>query len=400
MIDNKSYAFLFISLVLGLVVSFFNVTFFYNVSEIIIDIFSKCLKFISIPIIFLSVSSVISNVNIQNNKVALIFLRTLKYTLLTTTISAIIAMTIYRLASPLQGTFNLKGDLEVKLSDLKQYLLDFVLSNIIKMLLDGNVFAVVFTAIAFGFLTHKLEATYKETVQKVFKSFFELFMKLAELIIVILPFILWAFVLVFIKDIKEGKLDKGIYYYMIAVLVANFFQAIIVLPLFLRAKGLSPLKSFKSMFPALLTAFFSKSSTATMPMTLMCLNENLKVKECISSITVPLCTTINMNACAAFIYITVLFVGQSSGIVFTEFDYILWIFLAILGAIGNAGVPMGCFFMSSAFLVALGAPTYIMGLILPFYLILDMFETAINVWSDACVTLVVHKETLHKTLKT
>lgn len=113
MIDNKSYAFLFISLVLGLVVSFFNVTFFYNASEIIIDIFSKCLKFISIPIIFLSVSSVISNVNIQNNKVALIFLRTLKYTLLTTTISAIIAMTIYRLASPLQGTFNLKGDLEV-----------------------------------------------------------------------------------------------------------------------------------------------------------------------------------------------------------------------------------------------------------------------------------------------
>ena len=203
MIDNKSYLLLFISLILGLFVSFFNIPFFYSASEIIIDIFSKCLKFISIPIIFLSVSSVISNVNIQNNKVALIFLRTVKYTLLTTTISAILAMTIYRLASPLQGTFNLKDDLQIKLSDLKQYLLDFVPSNLIKMLLDGNVFAVVFTAIAFGFLTHKLEASHKKTVQNIFESFFALFMKLAELIIVVLPFILWAFVLVFVKDLKE-----------------------------------------------------------------------------------------------------------------------------------------------------------------------------------------------------
>jgi Na+/H+-dicarboxylate symporter len=79
-------------------------------------------------------------------------------------------------------------------------------------------------------------------------------------------------------------------------------------------------------------------------------------------------------------------------VVFTEVDYISWIFLAVVAAIGNAGVPMGCFFMASAYLASMGVSTYMMGIILPFYTILDMFETAINVWSDSCVTSVVDKE--------
>ena len=98
-----------------------------------------------------------------------------------------------------------------------------------------------------------------------------------------------------------------------------------------------------------------------------------------------------MNACAAFIYITVLFVAQSQGITFATADYFTWIFLATLAAIGNAGVPMGCFFMASAYLASMGASTYLMGVILPFYAILDMFETAINVWSAACVTRIIDK---------
>jgi len=168
----------------------------------------------------------------------------------------------------------------------------------------------------------------------------------------------------------------------------------VILPLFLKAKGISPIATFQGMLPALITAFFSKSSSATMPSTLYCIDERLKVNPKISAITVPLCTTINMNACAAFIYITVLFVAQSQGMTFATADYFIWIFLATLAAIGNAGVPMGCFFMASAYLASMGASTYLMGVILPFYAILDMFETAINVWSDACVTRIVDK--IHK----
>lgn len=87
-----------------------------------------------------------------------------------------------------------------------------------------------------------------------------------------------------------------------------------------------------------------------------------------------------------------LFVASSYGHSFGAFDYLCWILIATLAAIGNAGVPMGCFFLTSALLIGMDVPLYMMGLILPFYTILDMIETALNVWSDSCVVMVVDKE--------
>jgi len=99
-----------------------------------------------------------------------------------------------------------------------------------------------------------------------------------------------------------------------------------------------------------------------------------------------------MNACAAFILTTVLFVSMSNGIAFTGPEMFLWIFIATIAAIGNAGVPMGCYFLASAFLAAMNVPLNILGVILPFYTMIDMLESAINVWSDSCVAAVVDKE--------
>jgi len=99
-----------------------------------------------------------------------------------------------------------------------------------------------------------------------------------------------------------------------------------------------------------------------------------------------------MNACAAFILTTVLFVSMSNGVVYSPLEMIMWIFVATIAAIGNAGVPMGCYFLSSAFLAAMNVPLNILGVILPFYTLIDMLESAINVWSDSCVATVVYKE--------
>jgi len=146
------------------------------------------------------------------------------------------------------------------------------------------------------------------------------------------------------------------------------------------------------MFPALSVAFFTKSSAAALPMAMRCAEENLKVSRKVAGFTLPLCTTINMNGCAAFILITVLFVSMSNGIVYTPAEMIVWIFVSTIAAVGNAGVPMGCYFLSGAFLAAMNVPLNILGVILPFYTIIDMIETAVNVWSDSCVAAVVDKE--------
>lgn len=108
--------------------------------------------------------------------------------------------------------------------------------------------------------------------------------------------------------------------------------------------------------------------------------------------SMPLCISVNMNACAAFILITVLFVSQSNGIQFSTLELLSWVLIASIAAIGNAGVPMGCYMLSSAFLAAMNVDLQLMLLILPFYSFIDMLESAINVWSDSCVTAMVNQE--------
>lgn len=351
------------------------------------------LKFVSLPMIFLSLTATITKLEDQKS-FKLIFGKTLKYTLITTIIAAVIAMVLYILVDP-ASISNLISTSETQSptqEGMAKYLLGFFPDNLPKAFVENNIMAVVISAIIIGLASLQLEKDKRHNINQILESFFALFMQIATIVINVLPYTLWAFIVLFVYDIKEGFAVESLIYYMLIVIAANFIQATVTLPIFLKIKGISPIETLKGMWPALITAFFSKSSSATMPTTMRCAEHNLKVSKRTATISIPLCTTINMNACAAFIYITVIYVSQSYGVTFTYLDYFIWLGLATLAAIGNAGVPMGCFFMSSAYLTNLDVPTYLMGVILPFYTILDMFETAINVWSDACVTRVVDKE--------
>lgn len=384
---------IFVSISLGVLLGCYNNENIYHVASYFIKAFVNLLQFISLPIIFLSLTAAITKLETKESLKDILG-RTLKYTIMTTFIAAFVAMIVYKflVVKNISVIHGINPTETIMQSGIAKYLLNIIPSNIITIFSENNVMAVVFAALLIGITSLFLDTQYKTNINSIFSTFFELFMKIAIFVLRLMPFVIWAFMVVFIKAVKAGFKIDSLLYYVAAIVIANLVQTIVILPLFLKMKGISPVKTFKGMIPALITAFFSKSSSATMPTTMHCVNENLKLDKKISSITVPLCTTINMNACAGFIYITVLFVSQSSGMLFNELDYISWIFLAVIAAIGNAGVPMGCFFMASAYLASMGVSTYMMGIILPFYTILDMFETAINVWSDACVTTVVDKE--------
>jgi Na+/H+-dicarboxylate symporter len=225
-----------------------------------------------------------------------------------------------------------------------------------------------------------------------FSSLYAAIMKITVWIVGLMPLAIWAFITLFVKDFRQGLEVKSLALYLACVLLANFIQALIVLPTLLKLKGVSPLKLAKGMLPALSVAFFTKSSSAALPMAMRCAEEKVKMAPKVINFTFPLCTTINMNACAAFILITVLFVSMSNGVAFSGAEMFLWIFIATLAAVGNAGVPMGCYFLASAFLAAMNVPLNILGVILPFYTMIDMVESAINVWSDSCVAAVVDHE--------
>jgi Na+/H+-dicarboxylate symporter len=207
-----------------------------------------------------------------------------------------------------------------------------------------------------------------------------------------MPIGVWAFVTLFVHDVRNGLDASTVALYLLCVVLANLIQGAIILPLFLKMKGISPRRLFVGMMPALSMAFFAKSSSAAMPMAIQCAEKRVGISSKVASFSLPLCTTINMNGCAAFIFTTVMFVSMSHGVHYSLFEMIAWVFIATIAAVGNAGVPMGCYFLSCALLASMNVPLNIMGVILPFFTMIDMLETAINVWSDSCVTAVVDQE--------
>ena len=99
-----------------------------------------------------------------------------------------------------------------------------------------------------------------------------------------------------------------------------------------------------------------------------------------------------MNGCAAFILVTSLFVMQQDGTELSLGTILLWLLISVVSAVGNAGVPMGCFFLTLSLMSGIGAPVAVLGIILPIYTIIDMVETAENVWSDSCVSAMVDRD--------
>ena len=222
---------------------------------------------------------------------------------------------------------------------------------------------------------------------------------LQELLFLLIRWLIWtlpigivAFSAQLSAQVSAGVVADSIGKYTLVVLGGNVIQFFVVLPLLLLARGLNPVHVMGRMMPAVLMALFTKSSAATLPVTMETAEQRLGVRREIARFVLPICTTINMNGCAAFILITSLFIMQNGGTALTLPTILLWILISVVSAVGNAGVPMGCYFLTLSLMSGIGAPVAILGVVLPIYTIIDMVETAENVWSDSCVAAIVDKE--------
>jgi len=364
-------------------------------------LFLRLLQLISLPIIFFAVVATLSGMQ-DISEVRQMGKRVLGYTVLTTVIAASVALALFLLIDPVPPQApQLEGVIQEAPQQASYFslLTEMIPDNFVQAFSSGNVIGIVLMAIALGLGTLFLPTAQKHTLHQFFASSFALLLKLTQVLIVCMPVAIWAFVALLVRELQQHYENfHYLWYYLLCVVGANLIQGIVVLPSLLKWKKISPLSAFRAMSPALSMAFFSKSSNATLPLTMQNIETRAKVSKKISSFSLPLCTIINMNGCAAFILTTSLFVASSYGHVFSGFDYVCWILIATLAAIGNAGVPMGCFFLTSALLIGMNVPLYMMGLILPFYTILDMVETALNVWSDSCVVMIVDKDLSTQTL--
>ncbi|HLF67582.1 MAG TPA: dicarboxylate/amino acid:cation symporter [Gammaproteobacteria bacterium] len=387
--------YILLALGLGIFAGLLKWTVFLSTATLLTTLFVSLLKLISIPLIFLAIVSTITRME-SMREFRQLGGQVFKYTLLTTIIAASIGLILFLVLNPAHQNMTALIT-SVESATLPQgsywdYILENIPSNLITPFSEGNVIAVLLLALMMSFAILVLPATQKNLLSDVFGSLFAALLEIAKTIVRFIPIAIWAFVTEFVADLDTLQSLTTLGVYLICVLLANVIQALIVLPALLKYKGLSPVAIFRGMAPALNVAFWSKSSAATLPVTMQCAKERLGVREKIAGFSLPLCTAINMNGCAGFIIITVMFVAMSNGFDFSLVEMLAWIFIATLAAIGNAGVPMGCYFLSLALLSTMNVPLTLMFVILPFYAFIDMLETAINVWSDACVTCIVDAE--------
>ncbi len=394
--NKKSLLFLLGSIFLGVITGLLGQELLLKGAEITAALFMNFLKLLSLPIIFLSITSTLSGMKSQL-EISNLGRRVFTYTLLTTVIAATVGLVLFFIIQPsakisiIEATQIAKAPTDTYLS----FLWKIVPSNIVQVFLENNVIGTAFIGFIMGIAATYLPEDNRISVHQIFSSFFKLILKVTEGIAYLIPLGTWAFTALMFKDLSNTNSFKHLGLYLLTVVGANLVQGFVILPLLLKYKGISPLKLAKASFAALSLAFFSKSSNATLPVTLKCAEKGAGIHPKVAHFSLPLCTIINMNGCAAFILITVLFCSTIHGHVFGLLDLGIWVVLSTLAAIGNAGVPMGCFFLTSMFLIGMDVPLNTMGLILPFYAFIDMIETSLNVWSDLSVTAIVDQECTH-----
>lgn len=401
---------LFAGMALGLLSGWSEIPLLHTLATGTSDLFLRLLKLISLPIIFLAVTSTITGMK-DFHEMRTMGRKVFAYTLGTTLIAAAIALILYLAINPTQSLLTIPDHLTQTASELTaapmvkgegsylNFLLNIIPSNIVGAFVEGNVMGIVFVAIFLSIAILFLPPAQKSVLNQMFSGLFAAMIKLATFIISLMPIAIWAFMTLLVKDLSHNyEQISRLMLYLLCVVGANVIQGVVILPLLLKFKKISPIQIFKGMVQPLTVAFFSKSSNATLPIAIRSAEKNLQLSNRICSFSLPMCSVINMNGCAAFILITTLFVSTINGMTFGMMDYVGWIFLATFAAIGNAGVPMGCFFLTSAFLVGMNVPLYMMGIILPFYTLIDMIETTLNVWSDICITVAVDKDFAKKSL--
>lgn len=394
---------LYLAVIIGALLALVDSPALHTVAVVISELFINLLKLISLPLIFLSMISVITGMK-DFDQIKNLGGKVLKYTLFTTVVAATTALLLFLLIDPVgssiaAATANLAENSAALLAEevpshsgYITYLIKTVPSNFLEPFIENHVIGVLFLALLFSAAILKLPQDKKELLHTFFSSLYSAVMVITGWIVALMPIAVAAMVFLFALEISSGKLNfVPVALYLFCVLLANFVQAFLFLPALLKVKGIAPLRLAKAVLPALSLAFFSKSSSAALPSAMGCAAA-AKISSKTANFSLPLCTTVNMNACAAFILTTVLFVSMSSGVTFTPIELVSWVFIATLAAFGNAGVPMGCFFLASALLAAMDVPLTLLTVILPFYNLMDMFESAINIWSDICVTAVVDKE--------
>ncbi len=371
-----------------------------NYTNWIGEIFLRALNMIIVPLILCSITTGVASVGSGGN-LGRLGLKTMGYYVLSTLAAIITGFILVTAIKPGVGAeLGLKVAVEeiaAASDNFGQTLIKIVPTNIIEALAQGQMLAIIFFAILFGFFLTRISEKPRLLLMDVFNAVLDVVMKITMFIVKFTPLGIFSITAKVIaqqvhlgNDISQVISRLGLYF--ITVLAGLFIHGLFTLPLSVKLFGrANPVKHFKNMATPLLTAFSTSSSNATLPLTMEAVEDKDGVSNKIASFTLPLGATVNMNGTALYECVAVMFIAQAYGINLTFGQQVVVVFTALLAAIGAAGIPMAGLVMMAVVLKAVGLPLEGIGLVLAVDRILDMFRTSINVYSDTCAAVIIAK---------
>lgn len=278
-------------------------------------------------------------------------------------------------------------------------LLSLIPANILKALSQGEMLGLIFFSLLFGYALSKIEDHPSSILKGFFNGIFQSMIYITHLIMKLLPYGVFCLIAKVFMTTGIASLES-VALFALAVLLGLAAFVFIGLPLLLKFVGrVSPLRHFKAMAPALVTAFSTSSSSASLPVTIDCVEKRAGVSNRICSLVVPLGTSINMSGSALYECVAAMFIAQAYGIELTFIMQFFIVVMTLLASLGVAGIPSGSLIAVLIILKAIGLPEEGIGLVVAVDRLLDMCRTTANVFSDSCCAVLVAKSEGETVLK-
>lgn len=379
----------------------------YAVYDFIGTLFLNALKMLIVPLIVASIITGISGVG-GGEALGRLGGKTVVFYLATSLLAILVGLLVVNLLSP--GTVDGRPAGEVLglaaaeaqgaatqlqergIGDLAQIFLSMIPPNVVAAAAEGQLLGLIVFSLLFGFFMTRIADPLRQTLTDFWQAVFEVMMRITDLVMKFAPLGVFGLVAEVVAGL-EGELAglaQSLGMFALSVMLALAAHVLITLPLLLKfVAGVSPWRHYQAMAPALLTAFSTASSSATLPLTMECVERNAGVSNRTSSFVLPLGATVNMDGTALYECVAAMFIAQAYGIELGFGTQFIIVTVALLTSIGVAGIPAASLVAITIILATIGLPLEGIGLILAVDRILDMFRTAVNVFSDSCGAVII-----------
>jgi Na+/H+-dicarboxylate symporter len=369
----------------------------YAVADFFGQLFMNALKLVIVPLVASSIITGVAKLG-EEKEVAILGVKAFGWFLSLTALATLIGLATVLLMNPGAGVAAVEGAVAQKAAScsipekLGEIALKFFPPNIIHAAAEGQMLGVIVFALLFGLFIPKIPEELGKTLLHFWRGVFEVMMRITRLFMKFLPIGVFALIA---KAIALTGVDgiRSSGWFFLTMMIALALYTLGLLSAFLIAFArVNPGAHIKAMAPALITAFTTSSSAATLPVTLECLEDRAKVPNRIAGFMLPVGTSFHMPGTALFECVAVIFIAQAFGIPLGVTEYVMITLLSFLLSIGVAGIPSGCVVSAMIILSMLNLPLEGVALLFVVERFLDMFRTVVNVYSNSvCARLVTGK---------